>query len=146
MNILGSHSVFSQLDETFSVEASQKLALRLNDGLASRNDIESSHQKIRHLNKYFPVTRRFLVEGCKAEEPILLSDLETVFDEPIVTPAYKWNLLAHAIFFPGYLTVFFMIGYGKIQAPLALPVVIYAIYALTSLKCVLAAFRLNRRL
>ena len=141
LNILGSHSVFSQLDETFSVEASQKLAMRLNSGLSSLEEIRGSHSKIQHLNKYFPVARRFLVEGCKAEEPILLSDLESVFDHPIVTPAYKWNLLAHLIFFPGYLTVFFMIGYGKIEAPLALPIVVYAVYALSSLKCVLAAFR-----
>lgn len=141
LNILGAFSVFSQLDETFSVEASQNLALRLNNGLETHQEILHSHEKIRHLNKYFPVVRRFLIEGRRAENAILLSDLEQVFDRPIVTPAYKWNLLAHAVFFPGYLTVFFMIGYGKIQAPLALPIVLYAVYALSSLKCVLAAFR-----
>ncbi len=141
LNILGAHSIFSQLDETFSLEASQKLASRLNNGLSTLQEIHCSHEKIQHLNRYFPVARRFLIEGHSAEEPILLSDLEQVFNHSIITPGYKWNMMAHAVLFPGYLIVFFMIGYGKIQAPLALPIAVYAAFALSSLKCVLASFR-----
>ncbi len=141
ISILGERSLLALLDETFSDEAQSRLTLQLSQGLDSIQAVQVRHDKIQSLHRYSSVCRRWCIEGALNTEAISLSQLSELLASSLTRPNYKWWALAHAVLFPGYLAVFVTIGEGYLKAPLALPIVIYAVFSLSSLKALVAAFR-----
>lgn len=141
LNIFGSRSLFSLINETFSTEASELLKQRLAFGLNDKKEILFSQKSILDLAKSPESCQRLLILGKGDNNEISLKQLSEIFETPLIDNNFKRMAFLHLILFPGYLIAFFMIGLGKLEAPLGLPIFVYALFSLISLKSVLASFR-----
>ena len=142
LHLFGERSIFALIDETFSLEAKTQLRDQLIFGLADDKQLSEFHRQTELLsNSLFSCERILHLGQRESDEPVSSEELEKTMQEPLTKPGYTLALIAHAVLFPSYLTVFFMIGYGQIKAPLSLPVVLYALFSLLTLKTISGSFR-----
>lgn len=141
IHLFGESSVMGLIDETFSQEGQLQLARQLNTGLSTPEQIKKTQNEIQNLQKHYAVCRRLLVEAQTHQNTLSLEQLRELMSTHFTLKSYKLWAFFHALLFPAYLVTFVMIGEGHLKAPLALPVVAYAVFSLVSLRSLVAAFR-----
>jgi hypothetical protein len=142
LHLFGEKSIFALIDETFSLEAKSQLRDQLIFGLGDGTAIARFQKQTEDLSCSLFSCERFLHLGHReSDEPISSQELEKTMQQPLIKSGYAPAVIAHLVLFPTYLTVFFMIGYGQIKAPLSLPVVFYALFSLLTLKTISGSFR-----